>query len=89
VGNTSALPQNRTSLSFSIPNKEDYSYRTVNCFSMLHVRHGVPPNFGAGFGSACRPFNKKTVQNVEMMIREKQLVVPQLGGTTRSWDSRI
>jgi hypothetical protein len=83
------MPKNRTSLSFSIPNKEDYSYRTVNCFSTLHVRHGVPPNFGSGFGSTCRPFNKKTVQNVEMMIRENQLVVPQLGGTTRSWDSRI
>jgi hypothetical protein len=89
AGNNSHLPKNSTSLSFSIPNQEDYSYRTVNCSSTLHVRYGVPPNFGAGFGSTCRPFNKKTVEKVEMMNRDKQLVVPQLGGTKRSWDSRI
>ena len=89
VGNNSPLPKYRSSLSFSIPNKEDYSYRTVNFFSTLHVRHGVPPNFGAGFGSASRPFNKKTVEKVETMIRDKQLVVPQMTRTTRSWDSRI
>ena len=87
--NNSALTKSRTSLSFSIPNKEDYSYRTFNDFSTLHVRHGVPPNFGAGFGSTCRPFNRKTVQKVETIIRDKQLVVPQMAAMTRSSDSRI
>ncbi len=87
--NNSALPKSRTSLSFSIPNKEDYSYRTFNDFSTLHVRHGVPPNFGAGFGNASRPFNKKTVEKVETIIRDKQLVVPQMAAMTRSSDSRI